>query len=407
LEIDVRFLLVTLAGLLTWPSTSVNGADKLVLKDGDSVVLLGNTLIEREQRYGYWETALTRLNPHKNIAFRNLGWSGDTVFGEARAGFGSVADGFRQLKEHVIANKPTVIILGYGLNESFKGKSGLPEFLRGLDILLDTLAVTNARIVILSPLRQEDLGRPLPDPAEQNKNIRLYRDALRKVADKRGHVFIDLFERLGEGNRKLVTPLTDNGIHLSVYGYWKSAPIIADGFGLSDSRWHIDIDGTGKIEARGGKIDKGDGPFRLQITDAVLPMPALPPRSRMDTRLTVRERLLRVRGLEPGKHTLKIDGNPVAGATAADWAAGVALKTGPELEQAEKLRKAIVAKNLLYFHRWRPQNETYLFGFRKYEQGQNAKEVVQFDPLIAKAEAEIARLRVPAVHKYEIVPAAK
>src|SRR5262249_53574959 len=55
--------------------------------------------------------------------------------------------------------------------------------------------------------------------------------------------------------------------------------------------------------------------------------------------------------------------------------------TGSELERAEELRQAILKKNELFFDRWRPQNETYLFGFRKHEQGQNAKEIPMFDPL--------------------------
>jgi hypothetical protein len=32
-------------------------------------------------------------------------------------------------------------------------------------------------------------------------------------------------------------------------------------------------------------------------------------------------------------------------------------------------------ENDLFFHRFRPANSTYLFGFRKHEQGQNAKEM--------------------------------
>ncbi len=39
-------------------------------------------------------------------------------------------------------------------------------------------------------------------------------------------------------------------------------------------------------------------------------------------------------------------------------------------------------KDQLFFHRYRPQNETYLFLFRKHEQGNNAVEIPQFDPLI-------------------------
>src|SRR6185295_9380638 len=105
-------------------------------------VLLGNTLIEREQRYGSWEEALTLIFPKQQVIFRNLGWSGDTVFGIARAGFGSQADGFKHLKEHVEAIKPNVILLAYGTNESFDGEAGLTQFQKGLDTLLDTLAKT-------------------------------------------------------------------------------------------------------------------------------------------------------------------------------------------------------------------------------------------------------------------------
>ena len=76
----------------------------------------------------------------------------------------------------------------------------------------------------------------------------------------------------------------------------------------------------------------------------------------------------------------------------------------PSAHRATAARQAIVEKNQLYFHRWRPQNETYLFGFRKYEQGQNAREIPQFDPLVAALEAKIRKLSVPAPHTYELVP---
>jgi hypothetical protein len=62
-------------------------------------------------------------------------------------------------------------------------------------------------------------------------------------------------------------------------------------------------------------------------------------------------------------------------------------------DRVERMRDEIVRKNELFFHRWRPQNFTYLFGFRKYEQGNNSVEIPQFDPLIEKREAAIAELR--------------
>ncbi|MEO6182692.1 MAG: hypothetical protein ABIP71_06275, partial [Verrucomicrobiota bacterium] len=55
--------------------------------DGDRVVLIGDTLIEREQEFSYLETRLyTRFSDRKFIV-RNLGWSADTPFGESRARF--------------------------------------------------------------------------------------------------------------------------------------------------------------------------------------------------------------------------------------------------------------------------------------------------------------------------------
>jgi lysophospholipase L1-like esterase len=370
-----------------------SAADRFELLDGDRVVFLGNTLIEREQRYGYWETLLTIRYPHRHIQFRNLGWSGDTVFGDARAGFGSIAEGFRHLKEHVLALKPTVIFIGYGSNESFEGQTGLSRFLQGLGVLLDTLAVTKARIVLLSPLCHESLGPPLPDPKEHNKILRLYRDALRKVADERGYLFVNFYDLLGEGAKaSLHAPLTDNGIHLTAYGYWRAGAALERGLGLTPLRWQVEVQRQGKLRNK-----------QFTVARQTLP-PPLPPANTPVTALQPGDRpLLRIRNLVAGTYRLKIDQLPVAHATAAEWSNGVNLVRGPEVEQVERLRQAIIEKNRLYFYRWRPQNETYLYGFRKQEQGQNAREIPLFDPLVAKLEEEIARLSVAVSHRYELV----
>ncbi len=355
-------------------------AEPFEFKDGDRVVLLGNTLIEREQRFGYWETALTALHPDKNITFRNLGWSGDTVWGEARARFGGPAEGFKHLKEHVVALKPTVIILSYGVNESFAGPDGLPNFQKGLDTLLDTLAPTKARLVILGPQDQEKLAPPLPDPAENNKKLAMYRNALRATAEKRGIPFIDLSQLFaGQGT------LTDNGIHLTDHGYWKSAASV--GRALSGRA----LPSTGHIDVQ----TSGPGVFEFQL-------PTLPPLPLTGDAAPKFEQVMTVSGLKAGKYELLIDGKRVTSADAAAWAKGVRLPPGPEVQQAEQLRAKIVEKNQTYFHRWRPQNETYLFLFRKNEQGQNAKEIPEFDPYIEELEQEIARLKVPATHEYEL-----
>ena len=75
---------------------------------------------------------------------------------------------------------------------------------------------------------------------------------------------------------------------------------------------------------------------------------------------------------------------------------------GPDFEQLEELRSSVINKNRWFFHRWRPQNETYLFGFRKHEQGQNAREIPQFDPLVAQLEDVVHELSQPRRRYYTL-----
>ena len=63
--------------------------------------------------------------------------------------------------------------------------------------------------------------------------------------------------------------------------------------------------------------------------------------------------------------------------------------------QSEELRQLIIEKDRLYFHSYRPQNDTYLRGFRDYEQGNNAGELLEFLPLIRIQEEKIRELRKP------------
>jgi hypothetical protein len=281
--------------------------------DGDRIVWLGSTLVEREQRYGYWETALLAANPGKRITVRNLGWSGDTVHGEARGRFDFDKPDvcFKQLVDQVLALKPTVIFVSYGAVESFEGKEGLPKFEKGLEKLLDALGPAKARIVLFTPLPFH-----FDNYREQNAELNLYANAIRTVGKRRELPVVDIGARIDariDARRSLTAAplpsISDNGMHLSEVGYKMTSEDFLAALGIRP--WAGDPDA-----------------------------------------------LMRWRTLE-----------------------------------TEPLRQRVIAKNELFFHRWRPQNETYLFGFRKHEQGRNAKEVAEFDPLVAKAEEEIERIR--------------
>lgn len=410
-----RCCLVLLLGLAATPLSDLSAeaaedATGFELRHGDRVVLIGSTLVERAEASGYIETALTTRYPRRNIQFRNLGWSGDTVFGDARAAFDTPAKGYERLVEHVLALEPTVLIVGYGTNESFEGPAGRPKFEEGLNRLLDDLAPTKARLVFLSPIKHEDLGRPLPDPAPHNRQLEAYCDVIRETAAARGGLYVDLFNALGAGQEAAIPgPLTDNGMHLTDYGYWRAAGTLERLLGLTAEPWTVEVAREGEPKTPAGAtvshVAATENSIRFRLEGNQLPAALAPASGPYRGALLGRERVLRVKGLPEGNYQLQIDGKPVATGNAGQWDAGVAILAGPEFDQVEELRKTIVKKNELYFYRWRPQNETYLFGFRKHEQGNNAREIPLFDPLVSAVESTIAGLRLPASHDYAVIPA--
>src|SRR5882724_664383 len=172
--------------------SSVQAAPKFELVDGDRVVFIGNTFTERDIQHNYLETLLTVAYADRNVTFRNMGWSGDTVFVPARAGSGP-NKGIDLLVDYVKDLRPTVLFIAYGMNESFEGEAGLSRFVDGYNKLLDALSATKARLVLISPIAHEDLGRPLPDPAEHNKQLGMYSLEIRLLAAKRDALYVNLF----------------------------------------------------------------------------------------------------------------------------------------------------------------------------------------------------------------------
>ena len=375
---------------------------KVEFRDGDRIVFLGNEFFEREADRGYIETELTTRFPNKNLTFRNLGYSGDTVRADARnlcsgwAVFGPADQGFDRLKNLIEHIKPTLIFVAYGMNESFDGPKGVEPFVQGLGRMLDMLSSSSApgvRIVMVSPIRHEDLGRPLPDPTEHNRDIELFTGVMSKFAAERGYPFINLFSDLGDGTRdEFHTPFTSDGIHLTPYGYWRAAMVLERACGYPPRTYASHV------------LSKGNG---LRSTATMLPI-APPPEgspaalSQGQAVLPGQAWQLTMAHLDPGTYTLMTGGKPLATATAEQWSSGVAVLKGPEIDQEETLRKAIVAKNFDFFNFWRPDNDTYIFGYRNHEQGRNAVEIPRFKPLVAAKDAEIAKLRVPAPHDFKL-----
>jgi lysophospholipase L1-like esterase len=370
---------------------------KFEFRDRDRVVLLGSTFIEREQRYGYVEAELTAAlaGEGKSVTFRNLGWSGDNVWAESRGIFDPPAAGYQRMIEQVRELKPTVIISYYGANEAFDGEAGLDRFLTQYRKLLGDLKPTGARFVLVSPLDHLRFSERHPDPARYNANAAIYRDAIQKLADERSAFFVDLTGPLGE-KAPLGSPeepaavpaskMTDTGVHLNAYGYKVIAEVLSrallgyPGYHEHSIEMHAESKTVDKIEETEWAFKFGRVLYPTKIKPA---------------------HLLKINGLPKGRYTVEFSKNTPITLTDEQWAKGIAPCLF-DYEQFEKLREAIIDKNMLYFHRWRPQNVTYLFLFRKHEQGNNAKDILEFDPLIEAKEKEIAKFSQPREHALKL-----
>ncbi len=184
----------------------------------ERVVLVGPTFVERMARFGYLETALTLAMPDKEITFRNLGWSADTVKGASR-GYEKPQAGYANLLKKVRENNPTLLLLAYGPAESWDGK--LETFALDYQKLIDDLKPTGARIALLSPILQENWGDLMPDPTPHNSDLRAHAMVIEGLADKNGLAHLDLLDFIRPTPEPLPEPdrLTMNSLHLKDKGH--------------------------------------------------------------------------------------------------------------------------------------------------------------------------------------------
>jgi len=238
--------LIATGVLLFLPACSRRDSESSLLRDGDRVIFLGDTLIEREQHHGWIELMLTTRFPTHNVTFRNLGWSADTPAGASRTGLSLVqatkqppGEGWNQLVRQLKEAAPNVAFIGYGMASSLAEEASLPAFEKDYERLLDTLRTLSPdiRITLLGPLPHENIGPPWPNPEAHNERLRLFDQAIQMIATKHDLNFISFFNALPklEGNPRL----TSNGIHPTEAGYRTLAEVIEDHIFGDKGPWRV------------------------------------------------------------------------------------------------------------------------------------------------------------------------
>jgi putative membrane-bound dehydrogenase-like protein len=189
---------------------------------GERVALVGNSLAERMNLYGYFEALLHSRFPKVELVVRNFGRPADEVAIRQRS------HDYTKLDDPLQAFGPDTFLCFFGYNESFAGPEGVEKFKTDYEQFLKDYRAqyprddsgAAPRFVLISPVAFEPSGDPLfPDDKAENANIKLYTEAVAEVARKHGLAFVDLFtptEKLF--SEKAGLQYTMNGCHLNEAG---------------------------------------------------------------------------------------------------------------------------------------------------------------------------------------------
>lgn len=244
-------------------------ADEFKLEKGEHICIVGNTLAERMQHFGWLETLIQARFPQHELVFRNLGYSGDEIDGfrdgnkrMRSMSFGSYdewlsgnapcpqpaklskrdADKVRANRFELTNTKADVIFAFFGYNESTAGEAGLAKFKDNVAAFIKHNSgqkyngKSAPKVVLFSPVAHEYINSPnLPtkeEVAASNARLKMYTDAMAEVAKQNNTTFVDLYSASTKylaaeaappspyAGWNVTGPKTINGIHQNSLGDW-------------------------------------------------------------------------------------------------------------------------------------------------------------------------------------------
>ena len=191
-----------------------------MLRDGLKVAAVGGSTGELMNLYGHFETRLHLRHADKHIRFRNFCWPADEVGIRQRPG------SYTTIDDPLAIFAPEAYLCFFGTNESYAGTDDetVNAFLASYR---DYMAETNAnysqgkaQFVLVSPIAFESSGNPHhPNADQRNQALKVYRDAIERLAAEENLPFVDLFTNtLAEFQAEPGLQFTVNGLHVNEQG---------------------------------------------------------------------------------------------------------------------------------------------------------------------------------------------
>lgn len=343
--------------VLTLCSASVASAADFFFKDGDVVVMIGDSITEQHLYSNYVEMWTVTRFPKWKLTFRNVGIGGDRSVG-----------GNSRFARDVLSYKPTAMTVDFGMNDGgyrdFSEDTFKP-YMEGLQGMANQAKAGNIRAAWVTPQPLDNGDQGPTALVAYNKTLEKFSEGVKTIADKNGGLFVDQFhpylsvlDSARSKGPKYERITGGDAVHPGPPGQALMAASILKGLSFPS------LVSAAEIDAAGGKVNSAinckvdnvvakDGGVSFSRLDESLPFFPADAKSILASAPILEELnkyTLKVTGLAAGNYEVRLDGKKVATHTAAELAAGAnlaagALQDGPIADQVKAIVAAIEKKN--------------------------------------------------------------
>ncbi len=345
--------------------------DKMDLKDGDSIVFLGDSITHQCAYTQYVEDYFYTRYPKMRLHFHNAGVGGDRA-----------ADAITRFDEDVVPYKPKYVTILLGMNDGTYrdfDQAVFDTYQKGMTTILEKIGDLGATAIPMTPTMFDARAKRLkgdnlePRNTHYNGVLALYGQWLREQAEVRGLGFVDMFSPLNNHTAQQRKTLPDwtmiqDGVHPGAVGQTVMAVAIIENVVARSQVSQIILapkDGKYAATAANGALTELQATDdKVSFTFAANALPwVLPPDTAEGAKLTALghrygNEKFTVRNLKLGTYALTIDGIVVGQFTDGQLAFGVELENNdktPQYQQALKVAMLNKQRNDTAYHPLRDQ----------------------------------------------------
>jgi lysophospholipase L1-like esterase len=354
---------IVLAAVVLLAAARPSAAEEFFFKDGDVVVMIGDSITEQHLYSNYVEMWTVTRYPAWRLTFRNSGIGGDTSGG-----------GNGRFQRDVVSHKPTALTVDFGMNDGGYTPFNEPRFknyMNGLQGMAKQAKAAGIRVAWVTPQPLDGAEQGATALTGYNQTLEKFSDGVREIAQQNGGLFVDQFhpyltvlDKARAAGSKYDRITGGDAVHPGPAGQALMAASILKGLNFPRLVAAVEIDAAAMTctAAKNTKITNlatKDGGLSFTRLDEALPF--FPAEAASILKWTpILEDLnayaLKVTGLKAGNYEVSVGGMKVAELAADELGKGVnlaaaVLAKGPIADQVKAVKAAVEAKNRFYHDR--------------------------------------------------------